>query len=91
MSGKLRQPGYFTELIRRHDWPPGFTPQLPVDSDIVIRNTIKSRKAKAARQGHAGTPLGLPGGEAMRRLWAEQDAVAQAAAVITKARRARMK
>lgn len=54
----MRVPGYFTELMRRHNWPPMFEPQ-PVDRQV---SEAKSRGATEARERQAAQGIGWAGG-----------------------------
>lgn len=47
-------PGFFTELIRKFDWPPGFVSRLGVDRGPVL----KGAAATAQREHDAKTGAG---------------------------------
>lgn len=49
--------GYFTELIRRHDWPPRFAPAAVPGALAYSRLSIPVRNGT----GFDAHPLGLPG------------------------------
>ena len=57
--------GYFTALIRRHNWPPMYEPHL-TDAEVTkaaqdkVRSKISTAAAEAGK-GHAGRDMGLPG------------------------------
>lgn len=51
---------YFTELIRRHNWPPGFEPQ-PVDDRSAFADA-KSRGATELRERRAELGIGWGAG-----------------------------
>jgi hypothetical protein len=56
-------PGYFTELIRKHDWPPSFESEWvrPKGYHSSLLLSIYARENKERGVGHAGLPLNLPG------------------------------
>lgn len=65
-------PGYFTALIRQHDWPPSFRPAVVSDSDLYARRAAYARQAQANREagkGHAGMSLDLPGAAEYVKRW----------------------
>lgn len=52
-------PGYFTALMRAHNWPPMFEPQ-PVEKPTFA--DVKSRGATEARERQAAQGIGWAGG-----------------------------
>jgi len=49
--------GYFTALVRQHNWPPSFEPTMPALADSAARSGVNSR----ANGGFDSMPLNLPG------------------------------
>lgn len=49
-------PGYFTELVRRHNWPPGFESRIG-DEDTARPNVVAAAAARE-RQSQDGTGWG---------------------------------
>ena len=49
-------PGWFTELIRRHRWPPRFEPQCSLVSDADIRQRATDARMRIVAEGreHVG-------------------------------------
>lgn len=58
-------PGYFTEDMRAHDWPPGFVAAAPTDRlglRISARAALENRERMAETgQGWAGGTVVMPG------------------------------
>lgn len=54
-------PGFFTELLRLHDWPPGFVSKIstPVWSDTDRREAAVRGRETALAAGHTGAILGI--------------------------------
>jgi hypothetical protein len=46
-------PGYFTELIRRHDWPPSFEPMQHVSSLLASGMTLSEQASALIERGRA--------------------------------------
>lgn len=58
-------PGFFTALVRRHNWPPMYQPHLTADELLKLaqdakRSEVSTATAEAGK-GHAGRDMGLPG------------------------------
>lgn len=53
-------PGFFTALVREHDWPPQFASSWSRDRQYGPQADA-SRALRESGRGHAGRPLGLPG------------------------------
>jgi hypothetical protein len=67
-------PGYFTELVRQHDWPPGFVPRMKTDRSLAVQNDA-TRDMLAAGRGFASVSLGLPGAAEHIKRWRRESAV----------------
>lgn len=54
-------PGFFTELVRLHNWPPGFVSQIsvPVWSDTDRREAAVRGRETAMAAGHTGAIAGI--------------------------------
>lgn len=54
-------PGFFTELVRLHNWPPGFVSQIamPVWSDTDRREAAVRGRETAIAGGHTGAIAGI--------------------------------
>lgn len=49
-------PGHFTQLMRSHDWPPGFVSQGSVDPGALKRQEAAVRgRATQLANGHTGS------------------------------------
>ena len=62
-------PGFFLELVRQHDWPPGF--------EVAMRWREKAQASpEALRQasGFQNAPLGLEGAKAYVAQWLAREA-----------------
>lgn len=55
-SPRTYPPGFFTALLREHDWPPGFVSQIHPESWPTV-----DRKATATRNREAQLALGNTG------------------------------
>lgn len=53
-------PGYYTALVRKHNWPPAFEPSTDWGKNIVAASRV-AMTARAARvaAGDCGTIVGL--------------------------------
>ena len=53
--------GFFTELVRRHDWPPGFKSQVAMQtwSDVDRRESAARGRETQLANGHTGAVLGM--------------------------------
>lgn len=64
-AAKDYAPGYFTALVRRHNWPPHYQPHLSEDELIKLAQNAKRSEVSTATaeagKGHAGRDIGLPG------------------------------
>jgi hypothetical protein len=60
--------GYFTALVRQHDWPPQFKPAVTVDRRLDAQNKA-TRQMLAAGKGFASVTLGLPGAAEHIQRW----------------------
>lgn len=54
-------PGFFLELVRAHDWPPGFVPEVIVQPRVDMHAVSVRSRATALANGYTGTIKGLSG------------------------------
>jgi hypothetical protein len=52
-------PGHFLALVRRHDWPPCFEPQLRVTREVEQSEISRINRERRMAQGETGTIVGL--------------------------------
>ena len=67
-------PGFFTALVRQHDWPPAFKPSMTKDRSLAVQNDA-TREMLAAGRGFASVDLGLPGAAEHIKRWRRESAV----------------
>lgn len=67
-------PGHFTALLRRHDWPPRFEPQMPVRNMPDWSALSTANREKRVAMGDPGTIVGLSqrGDEVRRQILAHR-------------------
>lgn len=53
------QAGHFTELVRRHDWPPRFEPQMQRTRELEQSELSRINREKRVALGDHGTIVGL--------------------------------
>lgn len=53
------KPGYFVELMRRHNWPPMFEPRMPQTRTPDWSAISTANRERLQAQGHTGTIVGL--------------------------------
>jgi len=61
--------GYFTQLIRDHNWPPGFEAQQ-IGRDLGAASRENAQRMREQGLGHSATPLNLPGAAEHVKRWA---------------------
>lgn len=52
-------PGYWTELVITHDWPPGWEPSEWGTQHAALSAIAAEARAARVEQGHSGTIVGL--------------------------------
>lgn len=52
-------PGHFTELIRRHNWPPRFEPQYQRTREVEMSESSRIHREAQMALGNTGTIVGL--------------------------------
>lgn len=52
-------PGHFTELVRLHNWPPTFEPQLRRTREVEQSESSRVNREARVAQGDTGTIVGL--------------------------------
>jgi hypothetical protein len=58
-SAPAYEPGHFTALVRRHDWPPRFQSRLPLVSAPDWSAISTANRERRVAQGDPGTIVGL--------------------------------
>jgi hypothetical protein len=53
------EPGHFLELVRRHNWPPRFVPQMPVSRTPNWSAISTANRERRQAHGDTGTIVGL--------------------------------
>jgi hypothetical protein len=63
------EPGRFTALMRRHNWPPMFEPKFVVTRDAEVSAIARDARERMQAQGHTGTIAGLSDKSTERLRW----------------------
>ncbi len=71
-----RGAGFFSALVRQHDWPPGFVSAWPANGVNTALLAQASRANREAGVGFAGAGLRLPGAAEHIERWRKQRTVA---------------
>lgn len=52
-----RPPGYYSALIRQHDWPPRFEPRMPSDMEQWRSINAAANRARSMTKGGSGVVI----------------------------------